>query len=154
MRGTIDRLKALPPEPARITYRSRVHVIASAVWNPSGGQGLRQLAELGLALVLSTLIGLERAVQQKSAGLRTHTLVGVGAALFMEVSQHGFNNVLGMQHVALDPSRVAAQIVSSPADQTTRSRHLRANASSPYLSISGFELRPSSRSTPTSTQSP
>ncbi|MCQ4082010.1 MgtC/SapB family protein [Streptomyces sp. RB6PN25] len=87
-------------------------MIASAVWNPSGGQGLRQLAELGLALVLSTLIGLERAVQQKSAGLRTHTLVGVGAALFMEVSQHGFNNVLGMQHVALDPSRVAAQIVT------------------------------------------
>jgi putative Mg2+ transporter-C (MgtC) family protein len=87
-------------------------LIASAVWEPSGGQGLRQLAELGLALVLSTLIGLERAVQQKSAGLRTHTLVGVGAALFMEVSQHGFNNVVGMQHVALDPSRVAAQIVT------------------------------------------
>jgi putative Mg2+ transporter-C (MgtC) family protein len=89
-----------------------VHLIASAVWDPSGGQGLRQLADLGLALLLSTLIGLERAVQQKSAGLRTHALVGVGAALFMEVSQHGFNNGLGIQHVALDPSRVAAQIVS------------------------------------------
>ncbi|MBY8887870.1 MgtC/SapB family protein [Streptomyces sp. PTM05] len=70
------------------------------------------MAEIGLALVLSTLVGIERAVQQKSAGLRTHTLVGVGSALFMEVSQHGFNSVLGMNHVALDPSRVAAQIVS------------------------------------------
>ncbi|MBV9026154.1 MAG: MgtC/SapB family protein [Streptomycetaceae bacterium] len=93
-------------------YCCCVHLIASAVWDPSGGQGPRQLAELGLALALSTLIGLERAAQQKSAGLRTHTLVGLGTALFMEVSQHGFNNVLGLQHVALDPSRVAAQIVT------------------------------------------
>ncbi|MEV8045275.1 MgtC/SapB family protein [Streptomyces griseoluteus] len=89
-----------------------MHWSASLLWNPSTGQGLRQLAELGLALVLSTVIGLERAFQQKSAGLRTHTLVGLGAALFMEVSQHGFDDVLGLSHVSLDPSRVAAQIVS------------------------------------------
>ncbi len=86
--------------------------LALGLWDPAAGQGVRQLTELGLALVLSTLIGLERAVQQKSAGLRTHTLVGVGSALFMEVSQHGFNGVLGMQHVSFDPSRVAAQVVS------------------------------------------
>jgi putative Mg2+ transporter-C (MgtC) family protein len=85
---------------------------AVALWDPNAGQGLRQMAELGLALVLSTLVGLERAVQQKSAGLRTHALVGVGSALFMEVSQHGFNSLLGLQHVSFDPSRVAAQIVS------------------------------------------
>jgi putative Mg2+ transporter-C (MgtC) family protein len=104
---------AVPPG----TDRERVEVVglrsvAFGLWDPAAGQGLRQLAELGLALVLSTLIGLERAVQQKSAGLRTHTLVGVGSALFMEVSQHGFDNVLGMQHVSFDPSRVAAQVVS------------------------------------------
>ncbi|MET8472618.1 MgtC/SapB family protein [Streptomyces sp. NPDC006422] len=86
--------------------------LAYSLFDPAAGQGPRQLAELGLALVLSTLIGAERAVQQKSAGLRTHTLVGVGSALFMEVSQHGFNSVLGMDGVGLDPSRVAAQIVS------------------------------------------
>ena len=62
--------------------------------------------------MLSTLIGLERAVQQKSAGLRTHTLVGVGSALFMQVSQYGFTDVLLRDHVGLDPSRVAAQVVS------------------------------------------
>ncbi|MGA5323319.1 MgtC/SapB family protein [Streptomyces seoulensis] len=89
-----------------------MHWSASPLWNPGTGQGLRQLAELGLALVLSTVIGLERAFQQKSAGLRTHALVGLGAALFMEVSQHGFDNVLGLSHVDLDPSRVAAQVVS------------------------------------------
>jgi putative Mg2+ transporter-C (MgtC) family protein len=86
--------------------------LASVVWDPGGGQGLRQVGLLGLALVLSTLVGLERAVLQKSAGLRTHTIVGVGAALFMEVSQYGFGDVLGEQGVVLDPSRVAAQIVS------------------------------------------
>lgn len=89
-----------------------MHTTASVLWNPDGGQGWRQLAELALALVLATLVGLERAFQQKSAGLRTHALVGVGAALFMEVSQYGFLHVLGLPHVTLDPSRVAAQIVS------------------------------------------
>jgi putative Mg2+ transporter-C (MgtC) family protein len=77
----------------------------------ASGQGWKQLGELGLAFVLSSLIGLEREWRQKSAGLRTHTLVGVGAALFLLVSKYGFSDVLG-PHVTLDPSRVAAQIVS------------------------------------------
>jgi putative Mg2+ transporter-C (MgtC) family protein len=70
------------------------------------------LWRLGLALVLSSVIGLEREVRQKSAGLRTHTLVGVGAALFVLVSTYGFSDVLSERNVGLDPSRVAAQIVS------------------------------------------
>lgn len=86
--------------------------MAAPLWDAGNGQGLRQLAELGLALLLSSLIGWERAAQQKSAGLRTHTLVGVASALMMEVSQHGFTNVLGLDNVSFDPSRVAAQIVS------------------------------------------
>ena len=48
----------------------------------------------------------------KSAGLRTHTLVGVAAALLMLVSKYGFGNVIVTNQVVLDPSRVAAQIVS------------------------------------------
>jgi putative Mg2+ transporter-C (MgtC) family protein len=83
--------------------------VASAVV-PSG-QGAKQFGELGLAFVLSSLIGLEREWRQKSAGLRTHTLVGTGAALFVLVSKYGFTDVLG-SHVILDPSRVAAQIVT------------------------------------------
>jgi putative Mg2+ transporter-C (MgtC) family protein len=75
------------------------------------GQGLKQIAELALAFGLSSLIGFEREWRQKSAGLRTHTLVGVGAALFVLVSKYGFGDVLGGR-VVLDPSRVAAQIVS------------------------------------------
>jgi MgtC family len=40
-------------------------------------EGLVQVGELGLGLLLSAVIGLEREVRQKSAGLRTHSLVGV-----------------------------------------------------------------------------
>ncbi|RLV08591.1 magnesium transporter MgtC [Streptomyces griseocarneus] len=81
---------------------------AAPLFDPGRGQGFSQFAELGIALLLSSLIGLERELQQKSAGLRTHTLVGVGSALFMEVSIHGF----GVAGSGGDPSRVAAQIVS------------------------------------------
>ena len=71
-----------------------------------------QLAELFLALFLSSLIGLEREFKMKSAGLRTHTLVGVAAALIMLVSKFGFNDVISKYEIVLDPSRIAAQIVS------------------------------------------
>ena len=76
------------------------------------GQGVRQIIELLSAFGLSALIGLEREIRQKSAGLRTYTLVGVSAALFLLVSKYGFTDVLVPDHVVLDPSRVAAQIVS------------------------------------------
>lgn len=75
------------------------------------GQGWEQLGELAIAFVLSLLIGTEREAQHKSAGMRTYTLVGLGAALFVLVSKYGFTDVLG-PHVTLDPSRVAAQIVT------------------------------------------
>ena len=74
--------------------------------------GLHQGLDLFVALVLSSLIGVEREVRQKSAGLRTHTLVGLGAALFMLVSKYGFSDVLVRGEVQVDPSRVAAQIVT------------------------------------------
>lgn len=76
------------------------------------GEGLLQVQELGLAFVLSALIGLEREYRQKAAGFRTYTLVGVSAALFMLISKYGFDDVLTPDRVVVDPSRVAAQIVS------------------------------------------
>jgi putative Mg2+ transporter-C (MgtC) family protein len=76
------------------------------------GQGWLQFAELALALVLSALIGLEREVRQKSAGLRTYTLVGLASALIILISKYGFTNILANGQVVLDPSRMAAQIVS------------------------------------------
>ncbi len=76
------------------------------------GQGWLQLGELGSAFFLSALIGLERELRQKSAGLRTYTVVGLSSALFLLVSKYGFTDVLRPDVVVLDPSRVAAQIVS------------------------------------------
>jgi putative Mg2+ transporter-C (MgtC) family protein len=76
------------------------------------GQGWLQVSELGLAFGLSALIGFEREIRQKSAGLRTHTIVGLGAALFLLVSKYGFGDVLTQGRIVLDPSRVAAQVAS------------------------------------------
>src|ERR1700758_4048461 len=75
-------------------------------------QGSRHLIELFAAFGLTTLIGLERTIQGKVAGLRTQTIVGTSAALIMLISKYGFGDVLSAQTIELDPSRVAAQIVS------------------------------------------
>ena len=62
------------------------------------------LWRLALALVLSTVIGLEREYRQKSAGLRTYTLVGLGSALFLLVAELGqFEGVLVMHAGETDP---------------------------------------------------
>ncbi|HEX3828720.1 MAG TPA: MgtC/SapB family protein [Sporichthyaceae bacterium] len=70
------------------------------------------MAELLLAFGLGSLIGLEREFRGKSAGLRTQTIVATAAALVLLVSKYGFGDVLHPGTVVLDPSRVAAQIVS------------------------------------------
>src|ERR1700684_377278 len=76
------------------------------------GQGVKQFIELGTAFLLSAAIGLEREIRRKSAGIRTYTVVGTSAALFLLISKYGFTDVLAAGTVVLDPSRVAAQIVS------------------------------------------
>jgi putative Mg2+ transporter-C (MgtC) family protein len=86
--------------------------LSAAALGSAAGQGWQQIGELGLAFLLASLIGLEREFKGKAAGLRTHTIVGVGAALFMLISKYGFSDVLHSNLVVLDPSRVAAQIVS------------------------------------------
>jgi len=76
------------------------------------GQGARQFIELGTAFLLSASVGLEREIRRKSAGLRTYTVVGTAAALFLLISKYGFTNVISADRIVLDPSRVAAQIVT------------------------------------------
>ena len=71
-----------------------------------------QIGELTLAFALSALIGLEREIRHKSAGFRTYTLVGFASALIMLVSKYGFMNILESGRIVLDPSRIAAQIVT------------------------------------------
>lgn len=76
------------------------------------GQHWPQFCQLILAVGLSGLIGIERQLKHKSAGLRTNTLVGLGSALFTLVSKYGFTDILEKTEIVLDPSRIAAQIVS------------------------------------------
>lgn len=67
---------------------------------------------LFVAGVMGVLIGLERECRAKEAGYRTHFLVALGSALMMIVSQYGFMEVLKTDLIRLDPSRIAAQVVS------------------------------------------
>ena len=77
----------------------------------TGPSLLTLVTYLGVALLLSSAVGLEREYRQKSAGLRTNALVGLGAALFMIISKYAFFDMM-QPGVSLDPSRVAAQIVT------------------------------------------
>ncbi|MBP2032240.1 putative Mg2+ transporter-C (MgtC) family protein [Clostridium algifaecis] len=70
------------------------------------------ILRLILSGVLGALIGFERRSHFKEAGLRTHFVVALGSALIMLVSKYGFEDLVGSQSVSLDPSRVAAQVVS------------------------------------------
>lgn len=67
---------------------------------------------LSLAFLFGALIGLERERRHWAAGLRTHMMVCVGSCLVMIVSAFGFSDIIGGNHIVLDPSRIAAQVIS------------------------------------------
>lgn len=50
--------------------------------------------------------------KEKTAGVRTHIVVAIASALFMIVSKYGFTDLLNMHDLSLDPSRIAAQMVT------------------------------------------
>lgn len=68
---------------------------------------LELLLRIAVACALGLMIGHERKNRNKSAGIRTHAIVAMGAALVMVVSKYGFSDVPGY-----DAARVAAQVVS------------------------------------------
>jgi putative Mg2+ transporter-C (MgtC) family protein len=72
------------------------------------------LLRLFAAAVLGGAIGMERELRERGAGLRTHLVVSVGSALFTLVSAYGFRDfiVAGSAYARIDPTRIAAQIVS------------------------------------------
>src|SRR5580704_18732875 len=61
---------------------------------------LDSLVSLFAAFVLGTLIGAERQYRQRGGGLRTHVLVAVGAAIFVDIGQHLNSNVGATQIIA------------------------------------------------------
>lgn len=71
-----------------------------------------EIIRLLVAAALGSVIGLERERLDRGAGLRTHALVATASALVMIVSAFGFTDVIEAGRIVLDPSRVAAQVVS------------------------------------------
>lgn len=70
------------------------------------------LLRILVAAFCGALIGYERAIQRKTAGVRTHIVVAIASALFMIVSKYSFIDLLNMHDLSLDPSRIATQIVT------------------------------------------
>ena len=64
------------------------------------------------AALCGGLIGCERQSKKKTAGTRTHVIIAVASAMMMIISKYGFGDVLN-EYVKLDPSRVAAGVVTA-----------------------------------------
>jgi putative Mg2+ transporter-C (MgtC) family protein len=65
-----------------------------------------------VAAALGLAVGFEREIHGHPAGLRTHMLVASGSALFTVISAYGFSDFAGNPAAPIDPTRIAAQIVS------------------------------------------
>ena len=71
-----------------------------------------------IAAICGCMIGVERKIRLKEAGMRTHLVVAFGAALFMIVSKYGFDDMIDFavetnnELVKFDPTRIASTIVT------------------------------------------
>lgn len=74
-------------------------------------QTLEFILRIGLACLCGAVIGIERTVRLKEAGIRTHTIVALGAALMMVVSKYGFTDAY-LYGGSFDASRIASTIVT------------------------------------------
>lgn len=70
------------------------------------------IVPLAVAFALSSVVGFEREMRHKVAGLRTHALVGLGAAIFMLISKYGFDDILEPGRVVLNPGQMAGQVIT------------------------------------------
>lgn len=69
---------------------------------------LEVFGQIALATLLGAMIGIERELARKNAGMRTFALVASGSAMFSIISQMAFENFVGS---SFDPSRIASQVV-------------------------------------------
>ena len=73
---------------------------------------LEYMLRIAIAALCGGIIGFERSRMRKEAGLRTHIIVAVGAALLMVVSKYGFTDILDTPGIRVDGSRVAANVIT------------------------------------------
>ena len=79
--------------------------------NSMTGQG-ELFVRLAFAGFCGAIIGLERSIRRKDAGIKTHIILALGAALFMIVSQYGFAELTLSPEYSADASRIASNIVT------------------------------------------
>lgn len=68
------------------------------------------LTKVGLIILLSGIIGIDREIRHKPAGAKTHILVGIGSTIFMMVSIYIYMQY--KETTQVDPGRIAAQVVT------------------------------------------
>lgn len=71
------------------------------------------LLRLTLAALFGGIIGLERELRSKGAGIRTHLIVAFASCMMMLVSKYGFFDMMDYEAVKLDPSRISAGLVTA-----------------------------------------
>ena len=71
---------------------------------------LQIIGQLFLATFLGALLGLEREIKRKEAGLQTYSLVALGTCLFTIISFELFNFFLLKSRISFDPSRIIQAI--------------------------------------------
>lgn len=67
---------------------------------------------IGLACLCGAVIGIERQQRTKVAGIKTHMMISLAAALMMLISKYGFIDVMSIAGLSCDVSRVAAGIIT------------------------------------------
>jgi len=72
--------------------------------------GIEIICQLFLATVLGALIGLEREIKRKEAGLQTYSLVALGTCLFTIIFFELFNSFFDKTGISFDPSRIIMAI--------------------------------------------
>lgn len=66
-----------------------------------------------LACLCGAVIGFERSIRRKDAGIKTHVILALGAALTMIISQYGFADLNLTPEMKADVSRIASNILTS-----------------------------------------
>lgn len=80
---------------------------------------LECILRLALSALFGGIIGLEREIRLKGAGIRTHLIVCFASCMMMLVSKYGFFDMLefasqnGYETMKLDPSRISAGLVTA-----------------------------------------
>lgn len=82
------------------------------LWNEICSWEWEYMLRLAVACLCGACVGFERSRRFKDAGVRTHVMVTLGAALIMIVSKYGFQDIPALEMMKVDASRVASNVVT------------------------------------------